>query len=154
MARQYEALAKDRDPRQQFREPQNPGEQPNAGVVGPMGASSFSLPTVEKAMTQMEGEDITARLARMGGAANGPRRVRWTMITHTWAESSLTYDRDLGNARHCAQPRSPRSTAYPAEWCIGRPSKPVRQRQLHCRQPREQPGLTGGYLSNWGQEPA
>lgn len=44
------------------------------GVVGPMGSSSFSLPSVEKAMMDMDGDDVSARLARMAGASS--RRVR------------------------------------------------------------------------------
>ncbi|KAI0082346.1 hypothetical protein K474DRAFT_1585636 [Panus rudis PR-1116 ss-1] len=42
----------DRDPRGAFR---NPTENPSAGIVGPMGSSSFNLPNVEKALTEMEG---------------------------------------------------------------------------------------------------
>ncbi|KAG8926656.1 hypothetical protein FRC02_008758 [Tulasnella sp. 418] len=69
LAKHYELLAKDpsRDPRQSFRQPQNPSDTGvGAGVVGPMGSSSFSLPSVEKVMVQLEGEDVGARLARMG----------------------------------------------------------------------------------------
>lgn len=39
-----------------------------------MGSSSFSLPSVEKAMMDMDGDDVGARLARMTGA--NARRVR------------------------------------------------------------------------------
>ncbi|EMD40592.1 hypothetical protein CERSUDRAFT_111182 [Gelatoporia subvermispora B] len=42
----------DRDPRGAFR---NPNESVAAGVVGPMGSSSFNLPNVERALTEMEG---------------------------------------------------------------------------------------------------
>lgn len=53
----YENLAKDpsRDPRATFRQPtaDGLGAQPS-GVVGPLGTSSFSLPSVEKALVDME----------------------------------------------------------------------------------------------------
>jgi len=41
-----------------------------AGVVGPMGSGGLSLPGVEKAMAEMEGEDVKDRFARIS------RRVR------------------------------------------------------------------------------
>jgi dynein light intermediate chain 1, cytosolic len=54
LAKNYDENSKkaDRDPRASFR---NPTENPSAGVVGPMGSSSFSLPNVERALTEMEG---------------------------------------------------------------------------------------------------
>ncbi|EKM59739.1 uncharacterized protein PHACADRAFT_250433 [Phanerochaete carnosa HHB-10118-sp] len=54
LAKNYDENSKkpDRDPRASFR---NPTENSSAGVVGPMGSSSFSLPNVEKALTEMEG---------------------------------------------------------------------------------------------------
>lgn len=57
LAKNYDENAKkgDRDPRAAFR-PQNelPGHIA-AGIVGPMGPSSFNLPNVERALTEMEG---------------------------------------------------------------------------------------------------
>lgn len=54
MAKNYDENSKkpDRDPRGAFR---NPTDNPAAGVVGPMGSSSFNLPNVERALTEMEG---------------------------------------------------------------------------------------------------
>lgn len=54
LAKNYDENSKkpDRDPRGAFR---NPTENPAAGVVGPMGSSSFNLPNVERALTEMEG---------------------------------------------------------------------------------------------------
>ncbi|EJU06359.1 hypothetical protein DACRYDRAFT_45062 [Dacryopinax primogenitus] len=60
LAAHYEALQKDRDPRATFRQPIAVSGQAGAvetGVVGPMGSSSFNLPSVEKAMQEMETEE-------------------------------------------------------------------------------------------------
>ncbi|KAI0776200.1 dynein light intermediate chain [Trametes elegans] len=53
LAKNYDENAKkpDRDPRGAFR---NPNETASAGIVGPMGSSSFNLPNVERALTEME----------------------------------------------------------------------------------------------------
>ena len=52
LGRHYDENAKksDRDPRGAFR---NPADA-SAGIVGPLGSSSFSLPNVEKALSEME----------------------------------------------------------------------------------------------------
>ena len=54
LAKNYDENAKNpnRDPRGAFR---NPNETAAAGIVGPMGSSSFNLPNVERALTEMEG---------------------------------------------------------------------------------------------------
>ncbi|CUA69359.1 Cytoplasmic dynein 1 light intermediate chain 2 [Rhizoctonia solani] len=71
LSKHYEALQKDpnRDPRAQFRPDPATTPAAGAGVVGPMGSSSFSLPSVEKAMMDMDGDDVSAKLARMAGAS-------------------------------------------------------------------------------------
>ncbi|KAH7887385.1 dynein light intermediate chain-domain-containing protein [Phlebopus sp. FC_14] len=53
LAKHYDENAKkpDRDPRGAFR---NPTESATAGIVGPLGSSSFSLPNVERALSEME----------------------------------------------------------------------------------------------------
>ena len=75
LAKNYDENAKkgDRDPRAAFR-PQNelPGHIA-AGIVGPMGQSSFNLPNVEKALTEMEG-GLT--MSGTGGDRKYTRRVR------------------------------------------------------------------------------
>ncbi|KAF8897852.1 dynein light intermediate chain-domain-containing protein [Infundibulicybe gibba] len=67
LARNYDENAKkpDRDPRGAFR---NPADLAAAGIVGPLGSSSFSLPTVERALSDMEGADA-ARGERFASAA-------------------------------------------------------------------------------------
>ncbi|KZT42981.1 hypothetical protein SISSUDRAFT_979151 [Sistotremastrum suecicum HHB10207 ss-3] len=64
----------DRDPRTSFRNLQdNMGTATHAGIVGPLGSSSFSLPTVERALSEMEGgSSLSADARRVPNA----RRVR------------------------------------------------------------------------------
>ena len=50
----------DHDPRGALR---NPNESVAAGIVGPMGSRSFSLPNIERSLTEMEGG--------VGGAGGG-----------------------------------------------------------------------------------
>lgn len=54
LAKNYDENSKrtDKDPRGAFR---NPVDNPTAGIVGPMGTSSFNLPNVERALSEMEG---------------------------------------------------------------------------------------------------
>ena len=54
LAKNYDENSKkpDRDPRGMFR---NPTESSGAGIVGPLGSSSFSMPNVERALSEMEG---------------------------------------------------------------------------------------------------
>ncbi|KAI0092701.1 dynein light intermediate chain [Irpex rosettiformis] len=68
LAKNYDENSKkpDRDPRGAFR---NPTDNPAAGVVGPMGSSSFNLPNVERALTEMEGGPSPLGAAVGGEAA-------------------------------------------------------------------------------------
>ncbi|CAE6479493.1 unnamed protein product [Rhizoctonia solani] len=77
LSKHYEALQKDpnRDPRAQFRPDPATTQTAGAGVVGPMGSSSFSLPSVEKAMMDMDGDDVSAKLARMAGASRSRAQI-------------------------------------------------------------------------------
>jgi len=65
LAKNYDENAKkpDRDPRGAFRNPTNLGAA--AGIVGPLGSSSFNLPNVERALSEMEGSGV------VGGAGAG-----------------------------------------------------------------------------------
>ncbi|TFK43813.1 dynein light intermediate chain-domain-containing protein [Crucibulum laeve] len=86
LAKNYDENSKksDRDPRGAFR---NPADLAGAaaGIVGPLGSSSFNLPNVERAMAEMETNggppvqapsavDVAARRAvgRAGGASSRP----------------------------------------------------------------------------------
>jgi dynein light intermediate chain 1, cytosolic len=72
LAKNYDENAKkpDRDPRGAFK---NPIENATAGIVGPMGTSSFSLPHVERALTEMEGSAASNVLAA-SVSGNDPNR--------------------------------------------------------------------------------
>lgn len=70
LAKNYDENAKkpDRDPRGAFKNPTEVGAG-KAGVVGPMGSSSFNLPNVERALVEMEGGSI------LGEPRKASRRV-------------------------------------------------------------------------------
>ena len=57
-----------------FRSPVDASAPPAAGLVGPLGSSSFSLPTVERALAEMEGASsgTTLGLGRRTGAPTSP----------------------------------------------------------------------------------
>jgi dynein light intermediate chain 1 len=65
LAKNYDENSKktDRDPRGAFRNPQDFAGA-SAGIVGPLGSSSFSLPNVERALSEMESGVVSS-----GGAA-------------------------------------------------------------------------------------
>jgi Dynein light intermediate chain (DLIC) len=106
----YETLAKDptRDPRVTFKQPVGAEERFGgatgaSGVVGPMSSSSFSLPSVEKALVEMEGggerhrESVSER-ERPGPVKPGvapPRRVRVALISPSMVISFLCSLRTL-----------------------------------------------------------
>jgi dynein light intermediate chain 1 len=62
----------DRDPRSIFRTPTDASAPPAAGLVGPLGLSSFSLPTVERALAEMEGSSSGATPGGGLGCAGAP----------------------------------------------------------------------------------
>ena len=70
MAKNYDENSRraDRDPRGAFR---NPTENSTAGIVGPMGSSSFNLPNVEKALTDMESGFSLSSSTALGSSVNG-----------------------------------------------------------------------------------
>ena len=76
LGKHYDENAKkgDRDPRAAFRNQNEMPGQIAAGIVGPMGSSSFSLPHVERALTEM-GDGLSTSI---GGDRKPGRRVRST----------------------------------------------------------------------------
>ena len=64
----------DRDPRSIFRTPTDASAPRAAGLVEPLGSSSFSLPTVERALAKMEASSMEVTLGglRRGGAPTSP----------------------------------------------------------------------------------
>ena len=73
LAKNYDENSKkaDRDPRGAFRNPTD--AESAAGVVGPLGSTSFNLPNVERAMVEMESGSGGAGLgdSRKGGRPPG-----------------------------------------------------------------------------------
>lgn len=76
MAKHYDENSKkpDRDPRGAFRNPVEGIGASTAGIVGPLGSSSFNLPNVERALVEMEG-GAGPGSATGPDARKGPRRV-------------------------------------------------------------------------------
>jgi len=76
LAKNYDENARrtDRDPRGAFRSPVEASAPPAAGLVGPLGSSSFSLPTVERALAEMEGigTGTTLGVGKRGGGPSSP----------------------------------------------------------------------------------
>lgn len=71
LAKNYDENSKkpNQDPRAAFR---NPTENTAAGIVGPLGPSSFNLPNVERALTEMEaGIGAGAAGANLGASVSG-----------------------------------------------------------------------------------
>lgn len=81
----YESIAKssDRDPRQTFRSPSDSSNITGAGVVGPMGSSSFNLPSVERALVEMEGSS--------GPRSSNPARPNVRKVEVKCGRSKLEY---------------------------------------------------------------
>ncbi|KAL5527720.1 hypothetical protein ACEPAG_6521 [Sanghuangporus baumii] len=78
LAKHYDENAKkgDRDPRAAFRNQNEMPGQIAAGIVGPMGSSSFNLPNVERALSEMEGGFSTGAAAdRKPGRRDLPART-------------------------------------------------------------------------------
>jgi len=76
LSKNYDENARraDRDPRGMFRSPVDATAPPAAGLVGPLGSSSFSLPAVERALAEMEGgsSSTTLGVGRRAGAPTSP----------------------------------------------------------------------------------
>ncbi|KAL0950232.1 hypothetical protein HGRIS_010218 [Hohenbuehelia grisea] len=79
LAKHYDENAKraDKDPRGAFR---NPAELAagSAGLVGPMGSSSFNLPNVERALSEMEVSNLPGLSGSVSGAPKASGRTTST----------------------------------------------------------------------------
>jgi hypothetical protein len=92
----------DRDPRGIFRTPTDASAAPAAGLVRPLCSSSFSLPTVERALAEaggssgatlrpllprstapLDSHDITPQWVEMGGGGGGVTTAADTTITES-----------------------------------------------------------------------
>ncbi|RDX53841.1 dynein light intermediate chain [Lentinus brumalis] len=116
LAKNYDENAKNpnRDPRGAFR---NPNETTSAGIVGPMGSSSFNLPNVERALTEMEGSaaasanplnmSVAGEPSRKPPSRTGPRAQPSNLSVPTSAAA-------LAHARANAPSPSPLSVTTPS----------------------------------------
>lgn len=93
LARHYDENAKkpDRDPRGAFRNPTEGGPA-TAGIVGPLGSSSFTLPNVERALTDME-QGSSANASQPAAEPNRkmPRPTRAPMAPLSTGGATVTH---------------------------------------------------------------
>ena len=89
LAKNYDENAKNpnRDPRGAFR---NPNETASTGIVGPMGSSSFNLPNVERALTEMEGSAAATANPLNTSVAGDPARKLASRAATRPAPSALS----------------------------------------------------------------
>ncbi|KAJ8506887.1 hypothetical protein ONZ45_g10663 [Pleurotus djamor] len=109
LAKHYDENAKraDRDPRGAFR---NPTDMAGAatGIVGPMGTSSFDLPTVERALSEMELSTSPA----LGASVAGERRQGRTTTANRPAGLAALSTSTAGPGRNTTSP-SPLNASTP-----------------------------------------
>ncbi|PCH40824.1 hypothetical protein WOLCODRAFT_137024 [Wolfiporia cocos MD-104 SS10] len=110
LSKNYDENSKkpDRDPRGAFR---NPNENVAAGVVGPMSSSSFSMPNVERALTEMENNSGSAPTAGTAAASGDNARKRPAGRTQSTSTIALPI---TGAASRPSNP-SPVLSASPAQ---------------------------------------
>ncbi|KAN0140374.1 Dynein light intermediate chain (DLIC) domain containing protein [Lactarius tabidus] len=132
LSKNYDENARraDRDPRGIFRTPTDASAAPAAGLVGPLGSSSFSLPTVERALAEMEGSSgaTLGGLGRRAGAPTSP--ILGSAPSPTQHEVLQNFFKSLLNPKDRAA--SPGTSAPPATG------------------PRTSSGSTGGGASGSG----
>ena len=102
LAKNYDENSKksDRDPRGAFR---NPAEYAgaSAGIVGPLGSSSFNLPNVERALSEMESGIGTANTSAIEGTRRLGGRAGTTGLSPLGISSSPT---NVGSVRSPGSP--------------------------------------------------
>jgi dynein light intermediate chain 1 len=106
LAKNYDENARraDRDPRGIFRSPVDPSAPPAAGLVGPLGSSTFSLPAVERALAEMEGGGNR----RAGGAPSPTGQTQHEVLQNFF--KSLLNTKDRGVSPGSASAVSPGAT--------------------------------------------
>ncbi|KAI0720370.1 dynein light intermediate chain [Cerioporus squamosus] len=116
LAKNYDENAKNpnRDPRGAFR---NPNETTSTGIVGPMGSSSFNLPNVERALTEMEGSAAASASPLNMSVAGDPSRKLASRTGARQPPSNLSVPTSaaaLAHARGNAPSPSPLSVTTPS----------------------------------------
>ena len=79
-----------------FRSPVDPSAPPPAGLVGPLGSSTFSLPGVERALAEMEGGGGGGR--RAGGAPSPTGQTQHEVLQNFFKSLLNTKDRGASPA--------------------------------------------------------
>lgn len=100
LAKNYDENARraDRDPRGIFRSPVDPSAPPAAGLVGPLGSSTFSLPAVERALAEMEGGGSR----RAGGAPSPTGQTQHEVLQNFFKSLLNTKDRGVSSGSNSA----------------------------------------------------
>jgi len=146
LSKNYDENARraDRDPRGIFRTPTD-ASAPAPGIVGPLGSSSFSLPTVERALAEMEGASAGATLGgglRRAGAPTSP--TLGSAPSPTQHEVLQNFFKSLLNPKDRAA--SPGTSAVsPGAGGTAAAAKPA------ATGPRTSSGSTGGGASGSGE---
>ncbi|KAN0140377.1 hypothetical protein V8E53_001586 [Lactarius tabidus] len=92
----------DRDPHGIFRTPTDASAAPAAGLVGPLCSSSFSFPTVERALVET-GEAVAPRFGVLGRGASAPTSpIPGSMPNPTQHEVLENFFKRLLNPKDCA----------------------------------------------------
>ncbi|CAA7260130.1 unnamed protein product [Cyclocybe aegerita] len=115
LAKNYDENAKksDRDPRGAFRNPQDYAGA-SAGIVGPLGSSSFNLPNVERAMSEMEtGASAPTSLGVPGGRLGARPTSTLNRPAGLSALGTTTSPTSLAGARSPASPGGPGASSSP-----------------------------------------
>ncbi|KAJ3516133.1 hypothetical protein NLJ89_g1310 [Agrocybe chaxingu] len=115
LAKNYDENAKksDRDPRGAFRNPQDYAGA-SAGIVGPLGSSSFNLPNVERAMSEMEsGASAPTSLGVPGGRLGARPTSTSNRPAGLSALGTTTSPTSLAGARSPASPGGPGASSSP-----------------------------------------
>ncbi|KAF8261673.1 dynein 1 light intermediate chain [Lactarius quietus] len=143
LSKNYDENARraDRDPRGIFRTPNDASAPPTAGLVGPLGSSSFSLPTVERALAEMEGSSggATLGLGRRSGAPTSP--ILGSAPSPTQHEVLQNFFKSLLNPKDRAASPGTSAVSPGAGTAAGKPA---------ATGPRTSSGSTGGGASGSG----
>jgi dynein light intermediate chain 1 len=88
----------------------DPSAPPTAGLVGPLGSSTFSLPAVERALAEMEGGGSAGGGKRAGGGAPSPTGQTQHEVLQNFFKSLLN-TKDRGASPNSASAVSPGAAA-------------------------------------------
>ncbi|KAI0252051.1 hypothetical protein BJV78DRAFT_1361192 [Lactifluus subvellereus] len=122
LAKNYDENARraDRDPRGIFRSPADPSAPPAAGLVGPLGSSSFSVPMVERALAEMESGgsgattlNVGTGLGKRGGAPSPTGQTQHEVLQNFFKSLLNTKDRAPSPGASAVSPGAAAGKAAP-----------------------------------------